>query len=444
MAKRKASLGLLLVISLSLLPVIRWAMLQPLSGRFASISSTLLSFGQIAGLAGMAMFALVLVLSARLKFLEDFFGGLNGVYYAHHLFGAVSFILLLFHPVTLAGSYAVFSLKSAAILLIPFNDWPTTFGITALLLMIVFLVLTFFVKLEYQKWNLTHKFLGLAFFFAGLHAFLIPSDVSRDFLLRAYILGLAGVGLAAYTYWTLLSRWLAKKSAYTVRSVSRLGDAVIEVEMTPDNESEALKHAPGQFVFVSFAQAGISPESHPFSVTSAPGGSSLTIGVKALGDYTNALPNLSAGTKARVQGPFGRFTPQNAEQGKKQLWIAGGIGVTPFISMARNLDNPSTAGESGGSRDIDFYYCANNRDEAVYLDELQKISSRHANLKVITQWAGTQGYLNAAAVEKTSGAAADKEIFICGPPGMMKSLKSQFRKQGTPAAQIHTEDFGFL
>jgi len=200
MLRIKNNSGWLIIIFLSLLPTVFWCFSKPISARFVSSTTILTSLGQITGLVGMAMFAFTLILSSRLKFLENYFGGLNRVYAAHHIFGSTAFILLLFHPLILAGKFAQVSIRNAALFLLPSSDWPINFGIIALLLMMIALVLTFFAKLPYQIWKFSHKFLGLAFFFATLHSFFIPSDISRDPILKIYIMTLAAVGTIAFIY----------------------------------------------------------------------------------------------------------------------------------------------------------------------------------------------------------------------------------------------------
>ncbi len=76
--------------------------------------------------------------------------------------------------------------------------------------MMLFLVLTFFAKLPYQIWKFSHKFLGLAFFFAGLHSFFIKSDISRSQILRIYMFVLAGAGIIAFIYRVILTKFLVK------------------------------------------------------------------------------------------------------------------------------------------------------------------------------------------------------------------------------------------
>jgi len=112
MPKIKNNLGWVIFIVLSLVPVVFWYFLKPINARFVSLTTSLTSLGQITGLVGMAMFSLTLVLSARLKFLENYFGGLNKVYIAHHIFGSIAFILLLFHPLILAGKFIQVSIEA--------------------------------------------------------------------------------------------------------------------------------------------------------------------------------------------------------------------------------------------------------------------------------------------------------------------------------------------
>ncbi len=211
MLKIKNKLGFITVFVLSFLPLVFWLVMSPFASRIVNLSAILTSLGQISGLVGMAMFACVFVLSGRFKFLAGYFGGMNKVYDAHHFFGALSFILLLFHPLFLAGQYLLISVFSAADFILPGADWAINFGIFGLLFLILFLVITFFVKLPYQRWRLTHKFLGLAFFLAGLHSFLITSDISRSFSLRAYLLALTCIALLVYGYRTILSKILITK-----------------------------------------------------------------------------------------------------------------------------------------------------------------------------------------------------------------------------------------
>ncbi|OGI15378.1 hypothetical protein A3K63_05710 [Candidatus Micrarchaeota archaeon RBG_16_49_10] len=429
----KENIGWLFVIILSLIPIAIWYSMVPLNVRFSNLSVSLRSFGQVAGLVGMAMFSMTLVLNTRLKVFEDYFGGLNKVYIAHHIFGAIAFILLMFHPLFLAGRFLLVSVRSATSFLLPSANWPINFGMFALLSMMVLLILTLFVKLSYNRWLPTHKFLGGAFFLASLHIFLIPSDISRSLPLRYYMLSLAALGLAAYSYKTLFGSKFIKKFEYDVDSIKEVGKNVFEIKMTP--LKRRMKFVPGQFVFVSFHGSGVSKEVHPFSISSSPDDDRLGLTIKVLGDYTSKLNNLKKGTVAKVEGPYGRFSHKIIGN-KRQIWVAGGIGITPFLSMARSLKDEGYS--------IDLYYCVKNKDELIFSNELSKISTKGESLRMVTFCSDDKGHITGEFIKETSKGLSGKDILICGPPGMMKALKKQFIELGVKKRYIHSEEFELL
>jgi ferredoxin-NADP reductase len=216
-----------------------------------------------------------------------------------------------------------------------------------------------------------------------------------------------------------------------------------------------LDYAAGQFLFVNFRSLAdtlhpveislerqvfsvrpgeMANQFHPFSITSAPGDPELRITVKAVGDYTSAIRGLEAGAAAVVEGAYGSFSHRNA--GERQIWLAGGIGVTPFLSMARSL------GTEGGPA-IDFYYCVEHADEALFLDELRAIAGRREDFRIVVVPRDTDGFLTAKRLEEELGDLSAAHTLICGPPAMIRSLTSQLRQHGVPSTQIHSEEFGF-
>jgi len=426
----RSNSGWLLLSLLSLLPLAFWHSIEPMSVRFATRSTTLQSLGQVTGLVGIAMFASTIVLSSRLAFLEDYFGGLNKIYVAHHVFGSLALVLLLFHPIALAAQYMTFSSRSAALLLLPSADWVIDYGIVALLAMMLFVVLTLFVRLPYHVWEFSHRFLGPAFFLATLHMFTIRSDVSRDVTLRTYVLLLSIVAMAVYLCRTALGKWLVSRFEYRLESVRELNDRAIHIKMKP--AGRPMTFLAGQFVFVDFHQPGISAETHPYSIASMPGETGLEVVVRSLGDYTSRLKGLKPGALARIEGPFGRFT-YHRYRNRDQIWIAGGIGITPFMSMVKTLEN--------SGYNVDMYYGANSLDEAVFLDELVELSPTGASFRVIPFLADVHGFLSAAKVEEMSGGLHRKDIFLCGPPVMVRNLVRQFLQLGVPANRIHSDEF---
>lgn len=430
MTKNKSWIGLFAVFVISIIPVILWVAQKPLNLRFVDKMSTLTSFGQLSSLVGMTLFALVLIIGARLKFLEEYFSGLNRMYIDHHRLGGYALIFLMFHPLFLAAKYIYGSSYSAAQFLLPsINDFPKSLGIYGLALMMLLLVITFYASWRYDIWKLSHKFLVLAFAIGFYHMLLIPSDTTTNILLRDYLILISVLALIVIIYRAILSSLLVRKLNYELVDISPLKDNVYELVLKPLGDQ--LKFSPGQFAFISFHQKGFSSEAHPFSVVSHPNDGHLAFAAKALGDYTKNLGSLKVGARADIEGPFGRFAKE-VSQIREQIWIAGGIGITPFISMAQDL-RPE--------QKVDLYYTVKDQSETIYLEALQVISQKNPNFRVFRHISNSQGRLTAGMVAKQSANCQNCDIFLCGPPAMMYSMRAQFIALNIKNSKIHSEEF---
>ncbi len=422
---------MLIIVFLSLVPVVIWTFMEPISSRFLDLNTTTTSLGQILGLIGMVLFSVNLILAGRFKFLDKYFKGLDKVYIHHSKIGALAFSMILFHPLFLVVKYITFSLKQAALFFVPFTNAPITWGILALLLMILLIGFTFYIKLKYNIWKFSHKFMTVAFSLALIHTLLISSDVSRNNLLRYYILILAITGLIVSVRQAFLSKISIKKIKYRVKNILQLNNDIIEIEMEPLNEK--IIFTPGQFSFFSFLDGEISDESHPFSISSSVKDNNLKITIKNLGDYTSQLKNLKIGTEVLIDGPYGNFSYRKVEN-KNQIWIAGGIGITPFFCMANSLENEYR---------VDLYYSVKEEKEAVYRKDFEEISQKNQDFKFNLWNATEKGYINSGLILNLSKGLDGKDIFLCGPPVFMESLKDQFLSLGVDIKKIHYENFSF-
>ncbi len=425
MRRTPAWIGQSAVAVLSLVPLVVWVTMMPLKLRFLGLGPALTSMGQVTGLVGMAMFSLALVLHLRMGVIEGLFGGLDRVYRAHHVFGGVAFALLLFHPVFLALRFVSVSVRDAALFLLPGKDHSINFGIYALVLLEALLVITFFIKWKYQKWKFSHSFLSLAFFLASLHVFFVSSDVSRNIVLWAYMLILAVVGLLAFVVRKVFPP--DNRYEYRVQQVTKLNAAITEVSLMPTGK--VMAYRAGQFAYVSFWSRKVSREWHPFSISSSPDEAGLRFTVKDLGDFTSALHSLKEDDQAIVEGPYGRFSYELC--GRNQLWIAAGIGITPFLSMARSV------GDHLYQHSFVLVYVVSGEEEAIYLGELR--SKVHKAFKLILYESSKEGRVTAEKIMQKVKDASEREILICGPPPMMQSLKKQFA--GIGVKSVHTEEF---
>jgi predicted ferric reductase len=388
----------------------------------------------VAAMLGTSLFAASLVLMLRVGWLERLFGGLDNLYLSHHLTAIVAFLVLLLHPVALglahvAGGDASLALDATA----PSLRSPAVLaGWVALLWLMAMMVGTFHVRLSYATWRWLHASSGIAFAIAIAHVLALPPRLRLEHaLLAAWV----GAAIAALSWRLLIDQAKVNSRRYLVSHVRQLSDDIIEVLLRP--VESPLRFAPGQFAFAAFYDyedyRGCK-EYHPFTIASAPDKGELRLIVKALGDCTTRMQSLRPGVLARVQGPFGAFARQ-ASAKQPQVWIAGGIGITPFASLAEDLapDGPP----------IDLYYAAATRDDAVCLPEIERAAGRSQRLRVISLFADRGEILSAERIDAQSGPLAGKEFFICGPVEMVQAISSQLRALGVPGDAVHSERFDF-
>jgi predicted ferric reductase len=446
--------GAVVLAALCALPLVLWGRTAPLDDRFAGRYSALTSIAVLLAFAGTSAFALNLVLGARLRVVEALFGGLDRMYDAHRATGKLAFSLLLGHVVLILASRATISGEAALDLLGPGAGWTVFAGVLAFGAMTVSIALTLLARLGHEVFVYVQRSFGFVFLVASYHVFTTDGAKAASPALEWYMTALATLGLAAFAYRSLLGNLLVRRSRYRVVEVNRLDEYVTEIAMEP--VGKRLCFQPGQFVFVNFRslalrrelhpfelsvqrqvfsiRAGeIGNQFHPFSITSAPGDPTLRITVKAVGDYTRALRGLDVGADATVEGVYGSFS-QDVEN-DRQIWIAGGIGVTPFLSMARSL------GEGGPA--VDFYYCVEYDAEAHFLDELRTIAARRDRFRVVVVARDRHGFLTAERLGEEQEDLFSTDVLICGPPAMIASLRSQLLAAGVSRERIHAEEFAF-
>jgi len=454
--KPAAIRGPLVLAVLCGIPVVLWLRAAPVGPRFDGSTLALTSTAVLLAFAGASAFALNLVLGARIRFVERVFGGLDRMYRIHRVNGQVAFALLASHAFLIFAGRVTLSVSSGFDLVTPRAGRVVFAGFVALTVMGIALVLTLFVRLGQEVFVYVQRTFGFVFLLATYHMFATRGAKALSPALKWYMAALATAGIAAFAYRSLLGNVLVRRKRYRVAAANRLDDFVTEIVMEP--RGTPLRYEPGQFVFVSFRspemraqqravdislqrqvfsiRAGeIGNQFHPFSITSSPEDAALRITVKAVGDYTSALRRLESGADAIVEGPFGSFTNRGLAQ-PRQLWLAGGIGVTPFLSMARSLPG-------GDARPVHFYFCVERPEEAHFLDEFRAIEAGREDFRVTVVSRDTDGFLTADRIAAENPELASSDVLVCGPPAMITNLRKQLVAEGLPERQYHAEEFGF-
>ncbi len=424
--------GDIYIILISIIAFVLW--LFPKDFIDLQLASVLIYLGELCGILGLLLFSINFILTTRFKFLENWFNGLNNVYKRHNILGQISFIFLLLHPLFLLPKYT-FSFSDVFKFLFLSSDWNKNFGILSLWLMILLIILTLYLRPKYNVWFFIHKFFGLALFLGGLHSFLIPSFLQNNLLLKFYLFTFVILGLLSFIYRSILGKFLVKTFIFKVIDVKQLNNNIIEIHLSPKDFDCKFSYKPGQFIFIKFLQKGLDKEFHPFTLTSISTEKNLIITVKGLGDYTKFLVNnLHKNVLAKIEGPFGNFSYKTER--KNQIWIAGGIGITPFISFLKDL-------EVNRGFNIKMFYCVRNFQQAVYYDFLKQCVENYKNFDFELFCSDEKGYIDLDYIKNKVKNIQDCDIFICAPPKMIFDLKKSFVNFGVSEEYIFSEDFNF-
>ncbi len=419
-----------LFVFLSLLPIVPWYFLGPVRSYAFNYENITHFLGQIAGLVGMAMLALTFVLSTRLRPIEKLMGGLDKNYIVHRIFGSIAFMLVLLHPILLALKYIPYNMRFAAEFLLPGSSLAINSGIIALAGMIILLVITFYINIKYNYWKLSHKFLGLFFIFAVFHIFLVRQEVARDYIFHGYYIYVgivSAIGIIAFLY-TLFFK-STNIAVYKIISIKKHSGKFVDLEMAPLKKH--LNYKAGQFAFFRFHNKSLSKEYHPFSIASPSNSQNIRIIAKKLGDFTNRMDALNIGDKVSVEGPYGEFIVK--DRSDDLVWIAGGIGITPFIGMAKDIFRQKHKGT------VSLYYSARTPEDFVALDELKPIERMQKVKFRLSPWPsdlkGNMSLKNIKPLSKKS------KVYLCGPDAFKKYFLHQLAKFGMPKENIFEEDF---
>jgi len=424
----KHNIGNLSIIICVLLTLLVWFVFPPVNdGRENFVRQYA---GEIIGSVNIVLMAWSLFISTRPRWAEPFFGGLDKMYIAHRRTSVTALLMIFVHvltvPITLTGwalgNYlAVFAFT----------------GIVSIALVSLSPRIPFLNKITggtYQGWKNIKKYIGIFFIAGFIHSLTIGNPLNA-FIAINWVQIFFIIGAASYLYTELFGRFFKKYLPYTVEAVNHPNGSTTEVILRPKKDPISHQRA-GQFLFVRFPNSGTLDESHPFTISSAPHEDVLRVTIKASGDFTRSLfTDLKPGMDAVVEGAYGMFDYKTG--GQKQIWIAGGIGLTPFLSFIRDMDGDL-------KQDVDFYYSVRHKDEALFLDEIETAAKKNPRLKTHVRFSVVDGSLGIEEiVRNASGALSGYHIYMCGPLPMIQAFEKKFLESGVPAKNIHFEEFNF-
>ncbi len=402
----------------------------------------LTAFGEVSALGGTYAALLGVLFASRAPWLDQVIGT-DRLRSVHAVLGFASVWAIGAHAVTTTLAYAGGSIGQVVPTLISLvQTVPGMLGAVVSMGLFILIGVTSMRaarrRISYETWHGTHLYAYLAVAFGFLHQLTAGSDFVDDPLASAFWIALYVIAFAPLVLHRLASPiWTTIRHRPQVRSIVREADNVFSLYVG-GVDLDRLAVRSGQFFVVRALTRKDWLHAHPFSISAAPNGDMLRFTIKEIGEGTRALAALTPGTRLMLEGPYG--TMHGARRtGRRLLLIAGGIGIAPIRALAESL-----AFHAG---DADLIYRTRDHGDAALRAELEALARhRHLRLHIVAGKRGTLGVshdpLGPDGIRGLVPDAAERDIYLCGPDGLMDRARSALLTLGAEPARINLELFG--
>lgn len=390
-------------------------------------SGLTVAFGLFMGTVAIVLMTWSFVLAVRARWFEPLFGGLDRMYAVHRWVGVLSMGAMFLHvrlePEVDGGFDGVLAM---------FEDTAKEAAGVAEFAFYVLVAISLVRWVPYRWWRLSHKLLGVPFALAAFHTVTIEKPFAADSVWSVALVAISVVGVGAWV-WRVVGRdMLLPGLPYRVARTA-VHERTLELELSPVRRP--LRQRAGQFAIVKMQLPGLR-EPHAFTIASGPHESHLRFFVRDLGDWTAAMQQHDlVGASVLVEGPYGRFEPlPRKRSGRRIVWVAGGVGITPFLSAVSTLPAQARAQE----RPL-LVYCVHRGQDATAIEVLlQAAAEDRIDLEVV---ASSQGRRLDAALfrELVGGDLTGAHVAACGPAALVATVERTARRLG--ADGIESEDF---
>ena len=227
----------------------------------------------------------------------------------------------------------------------------------------------------------------------------------------------------------------AEKVGAEVVAVERLSETSFGLRLKLDRPIPFLA---GQYVNIDVPGTG---RHRSYSFSSAPGATEASFLIRNLpgGLMSGWLANTAQpGARVEVTGPMGAFYLRPVT--RPQLWLAGGTGMEPFLSMLEQL------AVEGSSQPVTLYYAVTRAADLVELDRIMDLANRIGNVNVITILAAEddahdrKGFVTDHLSDSDLN-GGDVDVYLCGPPPMVEAVRQHLNGAGVTPASFHYEKF---
>lgn len=439
--KTKRNLWLLLYIILAILPSIIYV------SNSLNLNILLILSG-VFGVSSYVLFSFQFLLASRIKMIDKQFG-LDKIYRFHMVIAIVALVFAYIHKI-LKEIYFSESLKTE-LGVIAFGIF-ISISIFSILMMINKLIfkislvdyirkfLNNKIKIKYQFKVLIHNITLIGLIILLVHI-LLAYSVDSNLQLKITLIAYFTVPFLLYINHKIVKAFFNKNKKYIVTEVINETNNIVTIKFKP-KYGKLFNYLPGQFLYLRINKPDIPSDEHPFTISSSPTQKDyVSVTVKQLGDFTSKLNLVQVGDIAYIDGAFGIFSYLKKPERKKICFIAGGIGITPFLGMLRYMNDKDNSKEVvllWGTRDLSEVICQN--EIADYTTKMKKfkfipVFSNDNN------YSGEKGFITSNIIQKYVDSVLEYDFYICGPPIMLDSQLENLRTLGVPTENIHYERF---
>jgi predicted ferric reductase len=438
-ATRAGRLYLLVVFCFMLVASVELWWLDTPSHSVNGVASALTEGGRITGMVAGFLLLVQILLMSRVGWLESWIGG-HDLLKWHRSLGASLVTLVLAHVTLITLGYAgeggVSVFRETGDLWSTYIDMISAYIATGILVAVALLAIRGLRRrMPYELWYYAHLTSYLVLLLSYGHQFADGQELSKGGFGHWYWVGLY-LFVVACLAWGRLIRPVTLNARHRLRVAEVVAESgeMISIYIT-GRRLEDLEVRAGQYFRWRFLARGCWWQAHPFSLSAAPNGRWLRLTVKVVGDHTSDLANMRPGVRIFAEGPWGVFTAEHRRR-PASLMIAGGSGIAPIRALLEELPLGSVV-----------LYRARSIDEIVFRDELEWLAKqRQATLWYVLGSRDDEGPKRAFSAKGMRELAPDvrhRDVYLCGPPGLVDSTLKALRKLGVPKRQIHMDPFEF-
>lgn len=400
------------------------------------------------GLTAYTLFNFELLMVSKNKFLDKHFG-LDKLYSFHMFIAVIALLFSYIHKIlkeqlfpesfkTQLGDIAFILFISVAIFSILMMINKLFFKIPLVDKLRNFLNNT--LKIKYEHKVLLHNIMVIAIIVLVVHI-LLSYSVKSNLALETILIIYFAVPFISYLYNKIGKVFFSEKHKYEVSEVIKEADNIITLKFKP-KFGKVFDYVPGQFLYVRISNHEVPGDEHPFTISSSPSEEcSISITIKQLGDFSNKVHKIKIGDKAYIDGGYGSFSYLKKNNINKLCFLAGGIGITPFLGMLRYINAKDK------DKSIKLLWGVRDESEFICKEEFMNFNSTIKDFELIPvlsntpNYNGEIGFIDMEKIKKYVKNIADYDFFICGPPIMLELQIKNLKALGVPNKKIHFENF---